>query len=131
MTALSASGAPNTDRTGTIPFMALQLLSSKNVAHMFRHDAESFIWLFLWVCGCSNGPEKQALVEPYRTWRSLNMLACKEEREAFLSTADLHDINVSMHHAPCTKQLVLPISGQVVAATLHICLEDGLNKCAS
>ena len=46
-TVLSSSATHNTDRTGTIPFMALQLLESERVAQMFRHDAESFIWLFL------------------------------------------------------------------------------------
>ena len=46
-TALSASAAPYTDRTGTIPFMGLELLSSSDMAHLFRYDAESFIWLFL------------------------------------------------------------------------------------
>ena len=54
--ALSAS---NTDRIGTIPFMALQPLFTQNVPHLFRHDVKSFIWLFLWVCGCSDGSEKE------------------------------------------------------------------------
>ena len=42
-TVLSSSATPDTDRTGTIPFMALQLLLGERVVHMFRHDAESFI----------------------------------------------------------------------------------------
>ena len=96
---LSSSATPNTDRTGTIPFMALQLLSGERVVHMFRHDAESFIWLFLWVCGCSNGSRREVLVPPYRVWRKLDMLACKIARGAFLSDANLEDINVSEHHA--------------------------------
>ena len=99
-TAISSSGAPNTERTGTIPFMALQLVSSNTGVHMFRHDAESFIWLFLWVCGCSDGSKGEVLVAPYKVWRKLDMRACKTARGAFLSDADLEDINVSEHHGP-------------------------------
>ena len=98
-TVLSSSATPNTDRTGTIPFMALQLLSGERVVHMFRHDAESFIWLFLWVCGCSDGSKREVLVAPYNVWRKLYMAACQEKRKAFLSAVDLEDIKVSEHHA--------------------------------
>ena len=96
----SSSGTPNTDRTGTIPFMALQLLSGEHVVHMFRHDAESFIWLFFWVCGCSDGSTSEVLVAPYKVWRKLDMLACKTDRGGFLSDADMGDINASEHHKP-------------------------------
>jgi hypothetical protein len=99
-TVLSSSDTPNTYRTGTIPFMALQLLLGKPVIHLFRHDVESFIWLFLWVCGCSDGSEGEVLVTPYKVWRKLDMLACQKERRAFLSDVNLEDINASEHHAP-------------------------------
>ena len=98
-TVLSFSSTPNTDHTGTKPFMALQLLSGDTVVHMFRHDAESFIWLFLWVCGCSDGSKKEVLVAPYKVWRKLDMLACKKDRGAFLANVGLEDIKVSDHHA--------------------------------
>ena len=98
-TVLSSSATLDTNRTGKIPFMALQLLSGERVVHMFRHDVESFIWLFLWVCGCSNGSRREVPVAPYKVWRKLDMLACKIARGAFLSDANLEDINVSEHHA--------------------------------
>ena len=98
--ALSVSPTPNTDRTGTVSFMALELLSNEDTAHMFWHDTESFIWVFLWVCASSDGSEMEAVVEPYKTWRGLDMLACKQTQRAFLSAVRLEDINVSEHHAP-------------------------------
>ena len=64
-TVLASPATPNTDCTGTIPYMVLQLLSGERVVHMFRHDAESFVWLFLWVCGCSDGSTREVLVAPY------------------------------------------------------------------
>ncbi|KIJ05885.1 hypothetical protein PAXINDRAFT_20885 [Paxillus involutus ATCC 200175] len=38
-------------RTGTIPFMAINLLEGGQdgkVKHLYRHDMESFIWAFIW-----------------------------------------------------------------------------------
>ena len=99
-TALSASSIPNTDRTGTIPFMALQLVSIENTVHLLRHDAESFIWVLLWVCGCSDGSGKEVPVAPYKLWRHLDMFTCKKERGDFLSAVELEHINVSTHHGP-------------------------------
>ncbi|KAG2125373.1 hypothetical protein DEU56DRAFT_825288 [Suillus clintonianus] len=39
---------------GTIPFMALDLLSNTwcqrgEVKHVYRYDLESFIWVFIWI----------------------------------------------------------------------------------
>ena len=95
---IPSSGTPNTDRTRAIPFIGLQPLPGKPLSHLW-HDAESFIWLFLWVCGCSDGSEREVLVTPYKKWRKLDMRACKMERSDFLSWGDLEDINVSEHHA--------------------------------
>lgn len=51
---LSSLDIPNRtighERTGTIPFMAIELLTSGDnpSAHLYRHDLESFFWLFVW-----------------------------------------------------------------------------------
>jgi len=41
------------ERTGTIPFMATDLLTpaaiNGEVEHLYQHDAESFIWVLTWV----------------------------------------------------------------------------------
>jgi len=41
------------ERTGTLPFMPLDLLTGKawdgNVRHLYRHDLEGFIWILPWV----------------------------------------------------------------------------------
>ncbi|KAG1869228.1 hypothetical protein C8R48DRAFT_570851, partial [Suillus tomentosus] len=39
------------ERRGTVPFMALNLLmpGAGRVEHVYRHDAESFIWVLTWI----------------------------------------------------------------------------------
>jgi len=42
----------NTDRTGTIPFLALDMLKgglSGQIPRLYRHDAESFIWVLVYI----------------------------------------------------------------------------------
>jgi hypothetical protein len=43
-----------TERTGTMPFMALDLLTEDawdgKVKRLYRHDCESFAWVLLWIC---------------------------------------------------------------------------------
>jgi hypothetical protein len=43
-----------TDPTGTIPFMAFDLLTRDawdgKVEQLYRHDCESFAWVLLWIC---------------------------------------------------------------------------------
>lgn len=44
------------ERTGTAPFMALELLADPGVmgelVRRYRHDLESFSWVLVWVCVC-------------------------------------------------------------------------------
>lgn len=53
----SVKGGPiifGSERTGTIPFMALDLLDAPGlggeVQHLYRHDLESFFWVLMWLC---------------------------------------------------------------------------------
>ena len=57
MTYLSSTqqdGPSGNERTGTIPFMAIDLLEKEaiqgKVQHLYQHDAESLIWVLAWVC---------------------------------------------------------------------------------
>jgi Fungal protein kinase len=43
-----------TERTGTMPFMAFDLLTDEawdgKITRLYRHDCESFAWVLLWIC---------------------------------------------------------------------------------
>ncbi|KAF8421855.1 hypothetical protein EV426DRAFT_608215 [Tirmania nivea] len=49
--AIEASAQPSgaLDRTGTYPFIAIQILRGQE-RHRYRHDLESFLYVLLWVC---------------------------------------------------------------------------------
>jgi hypothetical protein len=45
-------------RTGTVPFMAVELLSTNPPAHLYRHDLQSFFYILIWAAIHYNIAEK-------------------------------------------------------------------------
>ncbi|OJD26365.1 hypothetical protein ACJ73_02250 [Blastomyces percursus] len=52
---LGSGGTGARHQTGTMEFMAIQVLLSKD--HTYRHDLESFLYVLIWQCAC-NGWER-------------------------------------------------------------------------
>ncbi|KAG1717241.1 hypothetical protein EDB19DRAFT_1923676 [Suillus lakei] len=82
-------GPLGNERTGTVPFMALELLSAKaqrgEVKHLYRHDLESFMWVFIWLClRYRDGVLLPADLSPLDEWARLNAVACGEKKDFFL-----------------------------------------------
>ncbi|KAH7891040.1 hypothetical protein F5I97DRAFT_1976866 [Phlebopus sp. FC_14] len=80
-------GVTGTERTGTVPFMALDLLTEEalrgEVKHPYEHDAESFIWLLTWISlRYSNGqPMKNKALDK---WLIVDAVTCREKKWDFL-----------------------------------------------
>ncbi|KAH7891046.1 hypothetical protein F5I97DRAFT_124292 [Phlebopus sp. FC_14] len=88
-------GVTGTERTGTVPFMALDLLTEKalrgEVMHLYEHDAESFIWVLTWISlRYSNGqPMKNKALDK---WLIVDAVTCMKEKLYFLrQSRDLLD----------------------------------------
>lgn len=74
-------------RTGTMPFMALDLLSKEAwaggaVQRLYRHDCESFGWVLLWICArYQDGREIKN--PPFERWgRATDPQTCYEAKLA-------------------------------------------------
>lgn len=77
----------STGRTGTIPFMAIDLLSDEYwkgiLVRQYRHDLEGFQWVLAWVCMCSESHEDQG--DPrLNLWRTGDRAACRQRKVDFL-----------------------------------------------
>ncbi|KAI0323642.1 hypothetical protein GY45DRAFT_1264272, partial [Cubamyces sp. BRFM 1775] len=75
---------------GTIPFMAIDLLTEKGldgrVAVLYRHDLESLIWVLIWVVCCyDNGKMVYTVPQGFHNWDVRNPLSCGEKKRAFLA----------------------------------------------
>jgi serine/threonine protein kinase len=59
------------DNTGTLPFLALDLLNERalsgGVRRLYRHDAESFTWCLIYICICmsKDGKGKISTLSPH------------------------------------------------------------------
>jgi hypothetical protein len=90
---LSGSGPRPTgrDRTGTMPFMALDLLTKEGIngqlERLYRHDAESFAWSLMYIFIRIDHPtgtpveDKQSL----RSWLVTDYEQCQAHKIAFCS----------------------------------------------
>ncbi|KAF9218531.1 hypothetical protein BS17DRAFT_742020 [Gyrodon lividus] len=86
---LTDGGRVGNKRTGTIPFMAIELLredgQSGRVEHIYRHNLESFIWVFIWICFQYNGGKMVEKPRPLDIWAKVDPTQCAEKKNDFLN----------------------------------------------
>ncbi|KAF9245420.1 hypothetical protein BU15DRAFT_71172 [Melanogaster broomeanus] len=75
------------ERTGTILFMAIDLLNANSrdgeTKHLYRHDMESFIWVFVRICFQYTDGKLRAQ-GPLDAWAKLDASGCAEKKGNFL-----------------------------------------------
>ncbi|KAH7891085.1 hypothetical protein F5I97DRAFT_1923646 [Phlebopus sp. FC_14] len=85
--ASTSDRATGTERTGTVPFMVLDLLTKPalrgDVTQLYEHDAESFIWVLTWISlRYSNGqPMKNKALDQCLI---VDGVMCREKKSDFL-----------------------------------------------
>ncbi|KAG2113446.1 uncharacterized protein F5147DRAFT_46113 [Suillus discolor] len=74
------------ERTGTVPFMALDLLmpGAGRVEHVYRHDAESFIWVLTWICLRYKKGKLRRKRRPLDEWLTADAMGCFYQKAVFL-----------------------------------------------
>jgi len=75
------SRGPDTRRTGTVPFMAIDLLNGADQTHFARHDVESTLWLLVFV---TSEYEGGSMKNPFNRWERLTMIDLAESKGYFL-----------------------------------------------
>ena len=75
------------ERTGTLPFMALDLLSeeawNRNLQRLYRHDLEGFIWILPWVF--LQFEEKELMIPALEAWQTGDYVECAEAKRGMIS----------------------------------------------
>ncbi len=76
------------ERTGTMPFMALDLLTDEawegGVKRLYRHDCESFAWVLLWIC-CRYEKGEEIPNAPLSTFITGDYARCRQVKYDILS----------------------------------------------
>ncbi|KAI0666869.1 hypothetical protein C8Q78DRAFT_983472 [Trametes maxima] len=76
--------------TGTIPFMAIELLTTEAlsgcVRHLYRHDLEAMFWVYIWVVCCyGNGKRLEPLPAKFAEWTTGDVTECRQSKEDLLA----------------------------------------------
>jgi Fungal protein kinase len=85
----------DTECTGTVPFMTLDLLSKDamdgNITRLYRQDCESFVWVLLWICLRRWQSDQERALERTQ-YRRLPQVICDKVWHAFLSKPRANNI---------------------------------------
>ncbi|KAF9506483.1 hypothetical protein BS47DRAFT_1489335 [Hydnum rufescens UP504] len=71
-------------RTGTAPFMALELLDETDKIQCVRHDLESFLWVTIWCTSHYHGGIKTTMA--FQDWQKFNITELAPQKGFFLFT---------------------------------------------
>ncbi|KAG2337730.1 hypothetical protein BDR05DRAFT_1045369 [Suillus weaverae] len=89
LSSIRDSGPSGLERTGTVPFMAMDLLTPEAIAgeveHLYQHDAESFIWVLTWVCLRYEEGTLLSKDRPLDDWLRVDAPGCHDKKTGFLS----------------------------------------------
>jgi hypothetical protein len=86
------------ERIGATPFVAMELLTRRavKVERLYKHDIESFIWVFTWVClRYEDGELKGGLLD---NWLKGSISRCRIEKVDFLSSGRYKKTKPSLSH---------------------------------
>jgi serine/threonine protein kinase len=86
----TVQGPEGNERTGTVPFMAIDLLTEQGqrgeVKHLYRHDLESFMWVLVWVSfRYKDGRLLSRKSRRLDLWATVPAEDCGKEKVFFLS----------------------------------------------
>jgi hypothetical protein len=83
----------NIERTGTVPFMAIDLLSKKALAgkveHDYGHEAEAFFWVGVYDTACYDNGHTVHDAVPTQ-WNYLRDTAMRDKKAGYLLSLDAH-----------------------------------------
>jgi hypothetical protein len=93
LSSLDANTSQNAERTGTVPFMALDLLSAQalagEVAHDYCHEAEAYFWVAVYDMACYDDGCTVGSAVPAQ-WNSLGAIAMVKGKTHYLFNLHNH-----------------------------------------
>ncbi|KAG1793255.1 uncharacterized protein HD556DRAFT_1270987 [Suillus plorans] len=114
LSSFKRDGPRGLERTGTVPFMAVNLLSPAAIAgkveHVYAHDAESLIWVLTWVCLRYEKGMLLSTNRPLEEWLKMDAIRCSKDKAHFWS-AKMGDMCPSGSHKTSWKLIMKCFDG--------------------
>ncbi|KAH9934139.1 uncharacterized protein B0H18DRAFT_902748 [Fomitopsis serialis] len=84
------------ERTGTIPFMALDLLDDAywkgDLERLYRHDLEAFVWVTVYYAWAFNDEGVEDEASPVQAWLTNDYDLCRLKKVTFLARQAIHEL---------------------------------------
>ena len=102
-------------RTGTRPFMSMDLHVDNPPVHMVRFDYESLLYVLYWICAAYSGggllPKKKRHpnAEDWEDWSSANDRTVWKTKVAFVHQMDLDETKFPEQFRPLVKSWIEPL----------------------
>ncbi|KAF9218530.1 hypothetical protein BS17DRAFT_791204 [Gyrodon lividus] len=124
LASVRGDGRSGNERTGTIPFMAIELLEpdgqSGRVDHTYRHDMESFIWVFIWICFQYSDGKMVEKPRPLDIWAKVDPSGCAKEKTYFLN----RKLELPDHLTGSNKRRVEEVQKEITQLTQELAEES-------
>jgi hypothetical protein len=122
LSSLAEPGPRGNERTDTLPFMALDLLTQKGqrgeVKHQYHHDLESFVWCFAWISlRYKNGALRSARSRPFDEWANLAVENCLVAKTAF-----------QFYHEAPARSHIDPLLWSLIEDCCYLLYKDGFYR---
>ncbi|KAG2052907.1 hypothetical protein BDR06DRAFT_1021720 [Suillus hirtellus] len=102
LSSFNRDGPRGLERTGTVPFMAVDILSpdamAGKVEHVYAYDAESLIWVLTWVCLRYEEGKLLSKNRPLEDWLKVDACTCADKKGSFGFTG-IRSVRPSISHA--------------------------------
>ncbi|KAG5640981.1 hypothetical protein DXG03_006462 [Asterophora parasitica] len=97
-------------RTGTLPFMAIDLLAEKPPAHLYRHDLESFFYILIWAAFHYDFKNKtrESIHPAVQNWHSLNMVLVRSSKQNLILSNESVEFKMLIRQIPPRCQALVP-----------------------
>ncbi|KAF8573370.1 hypothetical protein K439DRAFT_981699 [Ramaria rubella] len=107
---LHDDGHSSLHRTGTLPFMAVDLLTDKPVTHRFQHDLESLFYVLVWISAHFDYRGHFEHHDPLPGWQTGPLQQIRNNKIGFLITSeDMADLCLTDFYSPLKALWLVPL----------------------
>jgi serine/threonine protein kinase len=103
-------------RTGTKPFMAIDLLRGDPTTHLYRHDLESLFYVLVWISSRYHDGE-EIVDPPLQHWAETDGLDLVDKKVAFITTLPFHPTERFESCRPCVYSMRKVFLDGIMAGT--------------
>jgi hypothetical protein len=117
--ALAQEGHSSLHRTGTLPFMAVELLTDRPAKHLFRHDLESLFYVMVWIAAHYDQKGEVVHRDALSSWQTGGLQVIRASKRQFIyEPSALNALKMATYYEPLKAAWLKPLSD--IVFSLHI-----------